>query len=378
MDPSLQSHFTDLIAKAKRIAIFPRPDSRGEAVAAAFGLGLYLEAFNKDVTVVAAVPERLGFMARPKQVAPALASNSDEFVIRLDTGQKAVAELRYEKTDLGLDIFIRAKDGRFEPADLTFPPARAAADLVITVGLADLDQLGETFSRDPDLFFSHPIVNIDAGPANELYGELNIVNSHAHAVAETIVELLETGDKLPPALSADAATALFASLVIATRNFQVSHLHAETMAAAAMLVSAGADRTRVLLNLAARRTVPQLQLAGRILARATEHGEGTYVSLLQPHDLTKTGVAESDLPEAVNELVSNFGQLRQLAVLWPEGNAVKALVATENRAGHDALAEEGASRIDEETSQLTLEGVGLKEAEERIVAALNKAHPQNG
>ncbi len=371
---SLVTGFTDLIAAASRILIFPRQRTRGDEITAAFGFGLALEQLGKHVAVISEIPQRLSFVPRPTHVFPKLEhAAANEFIIRVDVTKKGVEELRYEKVGDVLEIYLRAKQGRFEPADVQLADAAPAADLIVTIGAPDLDALGDTFTADPDLFFSRPIVNIDRNPLNEQFGELNVVEPNDASSAEVVMQLITAAHITP-----DVATCLLAGIAIATRNFQSPTLAAATLTRAARLADHGADRALIVEHLFGAKPVTRLQLAGRILARTTAGENDLYISALQQYDFTKTGATEADLPQAVEELRETFGQLRRLVVLWSTQNGVGALVGTPNRTSHDALAEEGATRVDEETSQLTLDGVGLKEAEERIVAALKKTQLQNG
>lgn len=370
MDPTLQTQFNELVAKGQRILIFPKPASRGEEIAASFGLALFLERQNKEVAIVAPLPAKLAFLPRPKSVSAELKTETeDELIVRLDTSAKDVAELRYEKTDASLDIYIRAKGGRFEPTDISFPETNPAADLIIAVGVPDLDSLGETFKRDPDLFFSRPIINIDRRSENEQFGELNVIEPSVASVGEAVMQLITAS-----AITPEIATCLLASLMIATRNFQSPAATPATLNRAARLVDHGADRAGIARELYGPKPIPQLQLAGRILARtAVSTGGSLYVSTLQPYDFSKTGTTEADLPQAVEELREHFGQLQKLLVLWPDGNTVHALYGSAERREHETLeAEEGAMRLEEAVSRVSFEGLELKEAEARIVERIKE------
>ncbi|MBI3305479.1 hypothetical protein HYZ80_04115 [Candidatus Parcubacteria bacterium] len=364
MDPNLQSQFTELIARSQRILIFPKPSSRGEEIAAGLALGLYLDRQGKEAAVIVTVPAKLSFLPQPKQVMTEVeAGMDDEFIIRLNTSTKDVAELHYEKTDHSLDIYLRAKDGRFEPTDISFPETNPAADLVITVGVPDLDSLGETFKRDPDLFFSHPIINIDQRSENEQFGELNVIEPGVASVAEIVMQLITAS-----AITPEIATCLLASLMLATRNFQLAAATPATLNRAARLVDHGAERAKIAAELYGPKPIPQLQLAGRILARtAVSASNSLYVSTLQPYDFSKTGTTEADLPQAVEELREHFGQLQKLLVLWSDGNLVHALYGSPDRREHETLAaEEGALRLEDALSRVSFEGIGPEEAQERI------------
>jgi nanoRNase/pAp phosphatase (c-di-AMP/oligoRNAs hydrolase) len=91
---------------------------------------------------------------------------------------KEVSELRYEKEKQLLKIFLTVKDGKINKNNIkidALPNYKQETDLIIAIGLQNLEQIGEFYEKNFKLFYENPILNIDNKKTNSRFGNINLV-----------------------------------------------------------------------------------------------------------------------------------------------------------------------------------------------------------
>ncbi len=139
------------------------------------------------------------------------------------------------------------------PADETF-----ACYLVLDT--SDLERTGGLLDgRRPRA----PVLNVDHHAGNTRFGDLNWVEPEASSAGEMVHRLLREAG-LP--LSRDTAANLYAAILTDTGGFQYGNTTAESLRAAAELVSAGAVPEEIARGLTANRTPGEWRLLSEALA----------------------------------------------------------------------------------------------------------------
>jgi phosphoesterase RecJ-like protein len=132
----------------------------------------------------------------------------------------------------------------------------ASFDLVVTLECPELDRAGF------DGLDRLPILNIDHHPANPLFGEVNYVDEQAPAVGEMVWRMFREAGVQP---SPEAATNAHVALTTDTGDFRYSNATRRAFEAAAEMVEAGADPTRIAEWVHGRRTEASIRLLGEAL-----------------------------------------------------------------------------------------------------------------
>ena len=224
-----------------------------------------------------------------------------DVVITIDTKSSPVGELRYEKGDEALTIILSPKDKPIRVSDIKIGGEPAKADCVIVVGAETLETLGALYDKNPRLFFETPVINIDISPANNNFGEVNLVNPKARALTEISSALAKAF--LPQPLSADEATLALAGILANTKNFLDGKVLPETLSLAAEAIASGAKRDLILRAVEERRPLPILQLWGRAAFRSRyDEDRGILISIITADDFIKTGTT----PDAIGEVARLF------------------------------------------------------------------------
>jgi len=100
----------------------------------------------------------------------------------------------YKDGDSKLVLEVSPIVDKFENDRVSFEVVGAHYDLVITVGVSELSELGDLYSKNEGLFEKAEIINIDNSPKNKNYGVLNLVDFSAHSLSSLIfAKFLEWG-----------------------------------------------------------------------------------------------------------------------------------------------------------------------------------------
>lgn len=136
-------------------------------------------------------------------------------------------------------------------------------DLVVTVDAASADRLG---LLRPLLDIDVPVVVIDHHPTNTRFGTVHLVAPRAAATVVVVDELLR---RLEVPLDIDVATCLYVGLVTDTGRFQHATTDRAAMELGGRLLDAGVPHEELTRRLFGTRTVGELTLLARALARLT-------------------------------------------------------------------------------------------------------------
>lgn len=178
------------------------------------------------------------------------------------------------------------------------------------------------YTEDPDLFISvdapslerledsaavarrtASCLTIDHHPAREEFADAVIRRPEAAATAVLVADMLAAAHiELDPAI----ATCLFCGIVTDTGRFQYQNANPESFACAARLVAAGADPSRVALEVYQSQRLEYLHLEAVVLGRIRTAAEGRVAySYATSDDLESCGVGHDEcdgLVDAVRQV----------------------------------------------------------------------------
>jgi phosphoesterase RecJ-like protein len=174
---------------------------------------------------------------------------------------------------------------------------------------------------DPSLIGVAPLtVNIDHHHDNTRFGDVDLVVEGASSTGEVLADVFaDLGVGLTPAI----AEALYTAVVTDTGRFQYSNTTPKALRLAAELVEAGANVSRVFVEVYESTPFPKLKLLARALERATELAEGRIVvSELLREDFDAAGAEEPYSEGIIDHLRAVDGaELVALVRELPEGAA---------------------------------------------------------
>lgn len=318
MEESVLASVVSQLKLAKRVLVALPKNLTIDVVAAAVALRQGLLALQKTVVLASSgeYPERAQFLPGSETIHP-LQQSSTDLVFSVDTSKAAVQDMTYEVFPGKTLIYVRAKDGGFSPADVVVSSGELPFDIVIVLGSATLEHLGELFTNHAQLFYALPRINIDINPLNEHFGTTNYVPVTSSSLCEPCYRLLVAlGEpvSVPP-----AATALLAGILATTNSLQNQQTTPESFAIVADLIAAGADHQLVVKHLFKTERLSFLKLFGRVLARLKTYDHPNFAcSVLLRSDFEKTGERIEVTANLLEELLEQVSGLQALSIVVPQ------------------------------------------------------------
>jgi nanoRNase/pAp phosphatase (c-di-AMP/oligoRNAs hydrolase) len=365
-----------LISRAKRVLITFPPGHGGDAVGSSLGLALALQKLGKQVDIISptfSLPGNLRFLPQAKTIKTE-ARGLRKFIVSVGIERTGLSDLSYSVEHDKLNIYLTPRQGALTASDLTTQSAEFAYDLIVVVDTPDLKTLGDLFASNTEFFYQTTILNLDHSPANEHFGQVNLVDFNVPSTAELALRLIE--QVAPEVLDADVATCLFAGITAATKSFTSTLVTPDTLAHAARLVSLGARRDEVVAHLYRTKQLSTLKLWGRVLARLKSDSARKLVwSQLVPDDFVKSGASEGDLPGVIDELITTAPEAGSVVLLYEQtlGTTTAFLAAGSGRHALELLKPFNPTG-DRHRAKVILTGSVL-EAEKRIIEHLRNAIP---
>lgn len=100
----------------------------------------------------------------------------------------------YKEGDSKLVLEVSPIVDKFENDRVSFDVIGAHYDLILTIGLSELLDLGDFYTKNENIFEKSQIINIDNSAKNKNYGNLNFVDFSAQSISSLIFsKFLEWG-----------------------------------------------------------------------------------------------------------------------------------------------------------------------------------------
>lgn len=209
----------ELFEKAKNVLVVLNPRGSEDNGALAASLVEIFTGYNKKVDLF--TREEIPLAARPLVKSEQIKTNVEpkSLVISFDWTKMDLDKVSYQLDGDRFDLIIKSKSGKLEPKDARFSYKGSDWDLIVTIGVSNIDEL-MALGFDQDSFNRLPSINFDKSSANTNFAKLNIVNPKAESLCSLAVSTFkEAGIKLPTR----AAETMLYGIRTATNNFtQVS------------------------------------------------------------------------------------------------------------------------------------------------------------
>lgn len=320
----------DLLANAKNPLILIPADPGGDALGAATALSLSFQKSNREAPVALVnanvIDQRFSFLPKPTKIISGL-NGARDFVIIFNTENNAISNVRSEKTDKEVRIYITPERALIEPRDFSFLPANCKYDLAIALGCRDKESIGKIYEDNADLFYEIPIVNIDYHADNEEFGQVNIVDLNSSSVSEILAKILIVTNEKD--LDDSMAQCLLAGIISETDSFRKQNTTPQSLHMAAKLIEYGADQQEIIQHLYKTQPFPLLKLLGRAMSKLSwnEHA-GLVWTNLTLEDFVQTRTKPADLLYVLDTIRTNYSSGRYFAALHADENGISGYVKT--------------------------------------------------
>ena len=167
LDNYQQAH--NLFGKSKNILIIAGHTEIEDTYPASLGLASALKTIKKEVSVFTRgdIPEHFLFLGNDHHISKNIKSTQN-ITVSIDISQKSIKQISYKKNNSHLNIHITPEgDTTLEESDIHIKRDGFKYDLIVTLGIQDLESLHEDFSKNTSFFFETPVINIDRNSSNE-------------------------------------------------------------------------------------------------------------------------------------------------------------------------------------------------------------------
>jgi len=368
----------ELIKRSSNILLVLPNDPSTDAIASSLALFLALEKNKKKAKIVCyrfSLPATHSFLPKSQEIFSDL-DTLKKFIISLDVRKTKVEELSYDINDERLNIYITPKNGFFTEKDISTSTGGFDYDLIIVLDSTDLDSLGKLYDNNAEFFFNTPIINVDHDPANDYFGQINLVDIMASSTSEIVFELIkEMGENI---LDEQIATNLLTGIISKTKSYRSPSVTPKSLAISSHLVASGARRDEIIRNLYQTKSISTLKLWGRVLARLKEDYNQRFIwSLITRQDFEKAKARDEDLFGVIDELIVNIPQAEIVILLYESrGNKIEAIIYTIRQIDGFRLFREFKPEGTRDFTKIEIPAPDIVEAEKKVINKVSEYYRQ--
>lgn len=334
MNDSVHAQIIPLIERSERILLCTHRKPDGDAVGSIMALSKVLNLLGKEVTATCAdeIPDHFDFLPDIDQLHQSIAGGKD-FVVTLDCDKTEVDRLKYHLEDNKIHIVITPKSGHFVKENVSCHDGTGNYDLIITVDVADIPQLGKLYEDNAELFASVPVINIDHHISNTQFGKINHIDVSASSTAEMLYALVKDLEKRAgkTLITPDVATFLLSGVTTDTGSFQNANTTPRSMEVAADLMDAGANQHDVIKYLFRTKKLSTLKLWGKILTKIEVDPKHRLVwSSITQQDLLQSQAHMDEAGDIIDELLVHAPEAEMVALFKEEPDMISVSFRSTN------------------------------------------------
>lgn len=318
----LEKQIFKQIERAKNILIVFPEEKSGDSLSAALAFFIFLKNIKKNADIVEAkssltknnYPENnLSFLPLFKKIERNIA-NLRSFIISLDIKNTKVSQIKYSVSDDQLNFIVSPSSGWIQAEDVSLKTGDFKYDLIITIGLSDLESLGYLYDNNVEFFYKTTIINIDNSAANEEFGQINFIDLNSLSISEIIYYLIK--NQGVEKINEEVSTCLLAGIIKKTKNFKIENLNPKTLLTSSELISLGAKREEIVNNLFYSKTIDSLKIWGEILKNLNSEILGEFLwSRIKNEDIQENQLEKETLEEIIDDLISGLPKAKVFVLL---------------------------------------------------------------
>lgn len=296
-----------------------------------------------------------------------------DFIITLFNPSAEVDEVKYSVAEDGrINIIVTPKKGSFSERDISFKGSNSSYDLIITLDCGDKKNLGKVYEDNKKMFEETTVINIDHHASNDLFGDINLVDTNASSSAELVFYVIKNIDL--GLIDEDIATYLLLGIIADTRSFQNDNTSSDAFNVSAELVRLGGRQQDIIKHLYKTKKLSTLKLWGKVLSKLQTDKEHRILwSNISYEDFTTTDTSEGeDTKGIIDELMSNAPNIDIICLIREvsPGKVVTSLRTKSKEVDSNEIAHQFGGGGHIMASGFTLENTSLGEVEKNLITAI--------
>ena len=241
MDQTILQKLKDAISKSASIGIAVGQNPSIDEMGAALSLYLLLKNAGKRVSVASPTDPivEVSSLVGIDRVQRNFGGDAGDLVVAFPYKEGEIEKVSYTLENNFLNIIVKSSEQglSFNENEIRFTRGSGSIDLLIVIGAATLDQIGNVV--DSQKLGNVSVINIDNDPNNQNFGDIVLVSPQASSVSEHVADIVLT---LGFSLDQDSAQNLFSGVMSATENFQSPRTSSLAFEVASFLMKRGAQR----------------------------------------------------------------------------------------------------------------------------------------
>lgn len=241
MDKNLLQKLKDAIAKSNSIGIAVGQNPSIDEMGAALSLYLLLRDANKRVSVASPTDPivEISSLVGIDRVQRNFGGDSGDLIVSFPYKEGEIEKVSYTLENNYLNIIVKsAEQGlSFDERDVRYTRGSGSIDLLIIIGAAHLDEIGDVI--DSQKLGEISIINIDNDSNNQGYGDVVMISPAASSLSEHVADIVLS---LGFPVEQDAAQNLLSGIMSSTNNFQDPRTSALAFEVSSYLMKQGAQR----------------------------------------------------------------------------------------------------------------------------------------
>lgn len=237
----------NFLKDAKSVLIVIGDNSNIDTVASGLALYLALTASGKQTAIVSPIQMTVEFshLVGVDVISNKINGQSGRnLVISFPYQEGSIEKVSYNIENETFNLVVEPREGYPIVTEemMRYSYSGGSHDLIITVGITQLNQLNDLYNSNQSLFKEKPIINIDIQSQNSRYGGANLVDNSVSSVSELTVNLFSL---LSLRLDSDIASNLLMGITQGSQNFTSNTTTATTFEAAAICLKNGARKSHI-------------------------------------------------------------------------------------------------------------------------------------
>ena len=323
---NLEEQIFHQIEKSNYILIIFSSNKEEDSLPSALALFLFLKNLDYKIDIVGNKEKfnKLSFLPSYSNIQENL-ENLRRFIVSLDISNTKVSQIKYSVDKNKLNFIVSPAQGWFTSKDVSTKTGEFKYDLIITIGVSDLESLNDIYDNQVEFFYKTPIINIDHQSSNEEYGQINFIDINAVANSEIIFYLLKNYKK--KYIDKDIATCLLSGIIYKTKNFKTNNLTPRTLLTTSELINLDGKREEIINNLYRSRNISTLKLWGKVLNNLHSENKNKLIwSKISKQDFQEANGSDEGLIEIIDELIVNVPETKLIAIFKEEEKETKLLL----------------------------------------------------
>ncbi|HQL11435.1 MAG TPA: hypothetical protein PK507_00280 [bacterium] len=287
-----------------------------DKIAASLSFGLFTQILGKNTIIYFknTIEEKYKFLNGFELIKNNI-DIKNNLTIAISTKDVKAKELSYEQKEDRIEIYLTPeKNKKFTKEDVSIIDNQNLFDLIITIGVENIEKIGEFYNSNIEFFKNTPIINIDNNIANERFGQINLIEPQYSSICELMFDLITMYKS--ELIDEKIATNILAGIIYKNKKLNLQKLSSNTVEAISALIEIGADKEKIINNLYKTRNLNDLRVWSKILQNSKlAYNNTLFFSIIDDEN------EQIDFSDFFNNIIDSIGCIK-IGILFNKINDI--------------------------------------------------------